>query len=529
MLCVAESRPCAVVAMVAVLLATGTVNGYSSDYRLKKFNKGRDNMAESAADNGDKKASEAAPVVEAKEPVTTEHSVKIGKKTLSYEATAGTLPLVNEKTGETEAHIFFTAYTVKPEKGAMRPLTFVFNGGPGSSSIWLHLGAVGPMRVRMEDEGWLPAPPYELVPNPDTWLDHTDLVFVDPVGTGYSRATKEEHNKKFWQLKGDIESVGEFVRLYLSRFNRWGAPVYLAGESYGTTRAAGLAGHLVDRGVGISGVILLSTVLNFLTVRFSRGNDLPYILFVPTYAATAWYHRKLAADLQKKPLREFLDEVEAWVEDEYTVALMKGDRLSERERTRIGRKLARYIGLSPEFVDRSNLRVMIFHFCKELLRDQKRTVGRLDSRFQGIDANHVTERPDFDPSMLAIMPPYTTLMNRYARATLNFESDLTYEVLSYDVFTNWEYERGQVADTSEALRSALAKNPFTRVFVGRGYYDLATPHFAAEYTMNHMDIDPALRDNIVYADYGAGHMFYLDINELAKLKKDVVAFMSASD
>jgi carboxypeptidase C (cathepsin A) len=462
----------------------------------------------------------------AKPAVETRHEIMVNGNRLSYTATAGTMPLKNEH-GETQANLFFTAYTLDGQTDpAKRPLMFVFNGGPGSSSVWLHLGALGPQRVRMQDEGWLPPPPYQLVENPHTWLDLADLVFIDPVGTGLSRAVKADDGKKYWSLKGDLESVGEFIRLYLSRYKRWASPLFLAGESYGTTRAAGLAGLLIEKGVALNGVILISTILSFQTARFERGNDLPYVLFLPTFSATAWYHGKLPADLQSKPLRDVLAEVEAWAEGEYTLALTRGDRLSEKEREAITRKLARYSGLGRQYIDGSNLRIDIHRFCKELLRDQKRTVGRLDSRFKGMDALAVTEFPEFDPSYSAILPPYTAMMNQYLRTTLGYETDEEYQILSFAVNQSWEWERGKFPDTSEALRGALTRNPFMKVMVAMGYYDLATPHFAALYTLNHMDLDPSLRANIQLADYEAGHMFYLDVNALAKLKQDTVRFVA---
>ena len=263
-------------------------------------------------------------------PVVTRHETRIGGKLVKYTVTTGMMPLKNEA-GETEARIFFMAYTGdRTGPAAQRPLMFSFNGGPGSSSVWLHLGAIGPKRVKMLDDGRMPAPPYELVDNDESWLDQTDLVFIDPVGTGYSRAVKPELGKKFWGVQGDIESVGEFIRLYLGRYQRWSSPLFVVGESYGTTRAAGLAGHLIEKGIAFNGIVLISTILNFETARFTKGNDLPYVLFLPTYTATAWYHKKLPADLQAKPLRAVLDEVERWALGDYTLALAKGDRAPGR-------------------------------------------------------------------------------------------------------------------------------------------------------------------------------------------------------
>jgi carboxypeptidase C (cathepsin A) len=462
-------------------------------------------------------------------PVETQHKITLAGKSLKYTVTTGMMPLKNAESGEKEAEIFFMAYTKDGVKDtAKRPVVFTFNGGPGSASVWLHLGAIGPKRVKMQDEGWMPPPPYKLVDNEHTWLDIADLVFIDPVGTGYSRAVKHEDNKKYWSLQSDLESVGEFIRLYLTRYQRWSSPLFLAGESYGTTRAAGLAGHLVNKGIAFNGIVLISTILNFQTHRFDRGNDLPYLMFVPTYAATAWYHNKLPKDLQKRKLRDVVAEVEAWVETDYTIALGKGDRLTEDERNEVIERLARYTGLESRYIDQTNLRVNIHRFCKELLRDQKRTVGRLDSRFKGRDAVAVTEFPEFDPSMVAIMPPYTATFNDYVRSELGYETDVQYNVLSFDVNQNWEFDRGKFADTSELLRSAMTKNPFMKILVGQGYYDLATPHFAAWYTLNHMDIDPELASNIQTADYEAGHMFYLDLKSLAKLKDDVAGFLKSA-
>lgn len=463
--------------------------------------------------------------IKEEEPIITTHSLDVEGVTLNYTAQTGMMPLKDEK-DEINASIFYTAYTLNDvDDPAERPLIFVFNGGPGSASVWLHMGALGPKRVDMGNDGFMPAPPFRLVDNQYTWLDMGDLVFIDPVGTGYSRASEPDDNKKYWDLEKDLESVGEFIRLYLSRNERWSSPLYLAGESYGTTRASGLSGLLIDRGIALNGIMLISTVINFQTIRFTKANDLPHMLYIPTYCATAYYHNKLSADLQQRELRELLHEVEAWSEEVYAVALAKGDRLSDEDRNAIAEQLSTYTGISKRFILGADLRINIMSFCKELVRDDKRAVGRLDSRFIGIMASAEGQYPDFDPSMHAIIPPYTAMYNQYVRAELGYKNDLNYEILSFKVNMGWKYKGGEFPDTSEALRSAFAKNPYMKVFVGQGYYDLATPFFAAYYSLEHMGLDKSLRDNITIAEYEAGHMMYLHVASLAKLKTDVVAFM----
>ncbi|HEX8688271.1 MAG TPA: hypothetical protein VF654_17285, partial [Pyrinomonadaceae bacterium] len=397
-------------------------------------------------------------------PSVTRHEIRAGNRTLRYTVTTGVMPL-RSAAGETEARIFYMAYTLDGVSNpAQRPLMFSFNGGPGSSSVWLHLGALGPRRVQMMPDGAMPPPPFQLVDNDQTWLDFTDLVFIDPVGTGYSRAARPDLASRYFGLQGDIQSVGEFIRLYLVKNGRWASPLFLVGESYGTTRAAGLSGYLVERGVAFNGVMLISTIMNFQTARFARGNDLPYVLFLPTYTAIAWYHKRLPPDLQGD-LRKTLDEVERWAANEYTVALAKGDRLTQPERQEVIDRLSRYTGLGKSFIENSDLRIEISRFDKELLRDQKRTVGRLDGRFKGLDDLAVSERPDFDPSMAAIRPPYTATFNQYVRSELGFRSDLEYYILAGGV-GRWDFGSDNAyADTSTALLAAFNKNPYMRLFV----------------------------------------------------------------
>jgi carboxypeptidase C (cathepsin A) len=355
----------------------------------------------------------------------------------------------------------------------------------------------------------------------------TDIVFIDPVGTGYSRAAKSDLKKKFLGLEGDIESVGEFIRLYLTRSQRWNSPLFLVGESYGTTRAAGLSGHLIDHGIALNGVMLISTVLNFQTISFTTGNDLPYILFLPSYTATAFYHKKLAPELETD-LQPTLREAERFAAGEYADALAKGDSLDPITRDNIAAKLSRYTGISKDYLLRANLRLEIQPFTKELLRDRRRTVGRLDSRIEGTDSEQNAQRPDFDPSLSAIRPPYTAGFNQYIRSELGYSSDLTYYLLGGGV-SSWDWgSQNSFADTSTALRSAFEKNPHMKLFVGSGYFDLATPYFAAQYTLNHMGLPEYAHKATTQQYYRAGHMFYTHSESLHKLKTDAVAFMRSA-
>jgi carboxypeptidase C (cathepsin A) len=474
--------------------------------------------------------------------VEVQHTAVIGNKEVSYTVTTGTLVLKEEsektgdKAGESEgekpkASIFFAAYTrTDVEDKTQRPITFSFNGGPGSSSVWLHLGALGPRRVSMGDVGNLLPPPYGLTDNPESILDVTDLVFIDPMLTGYSRAIVGEKAKEFLNFKKDIESVGDFIRLYTTRYQRWLSPKFLIGESYGTTRAAGLSGYLQDRhGMYLNGIMLVSSILDFGTADFQPGNDLPHILYLPTFAATAWYHQRLEAQLQKD-LHALLDEVEAFALGEYTTTLMKGAALTTTERAAIVKRLARYTGLSADYLDRVNLRPEIMRFTKELLRDRRRTVGRLDSRFTGIDRDSGGETFEHDPSMSAIIGPYTAAFYDYVRRELKFESDLPYEVLNFKANEQWSFAQheNRYVEVAEALRKAMAINPHLKVFVANGYYDLATPYFATEYTFNHLSLDPSLQPNISLGYYEAGHMMYIHLPSLAKLKQDLAAFIGSA-
>ena len=458
-------------------------------------------------------------IFEEEAPVVTEHELAIGAHKLKYTATTGRMPFKNEF-GEIEAQMFYMAYTVP---GKDRPLMFSFNGGPGSPSVWLHLGALGPKRVKMTESGEFPPPPHELIDNEMTWLEHTDLVFIDPINTGFSRAKNKEISDKHLGTTGDIESVSEFIRLYISRNERWSSPLYLVGESYGTYRSAGISGHLIDRGIAFNGIVLVSSILNMQTARFVKGNDLPFILFLPTYAATAHYHGVIP---KRRNLRAFLKEVEKFAIGEYASLLAQGDSLSKGDRQRTIAKLAKYTGLRPQYIDQANLRINIHSFCKELLRDKKRTVGRIDSRFVGIDGDHTAQQNEHDPSISALMPPYVSTFNQYVRSELGYKSDLEYNVFN-KVFNEWNWgSAGQgMPDTSEALRKAVSKNPHMKIYIASGFYDLATPYFATEYTLDHMGLDPTLRPLFETGEFEAGHMMYIHNPSLEKLKADIGRFV----
>jgi carboxypeptidase C (cathepsin A) len=456
--------------------------------------------------------------------IKTKHSLLVGGKTINYTATIGYMVLRKES-GEPRAKMFFTAYTLDGVSDpAKRAITYAFNGGPGSSSVWLHMGALGPKRIEMTDFGAATKPPYKVVENEFSWLDETDLVFIDPVMTGYSRPQEGVDKKEFTGYEEDIESVGQFIHLYTTKNLRWSSPKFLAGESYGTTRAAGLSGHLQDRyGMYLNGVVLISAVLNFATGDFYKGHDLPYALFLPTYSAMAWFHKQVPSFTS---LSALLKEVEVFALNDYSTALLKGDQLTEAERNTIAEKLNRYTGLSKEYLLRANLRIDDFRFTKELLRKEGKTVGRLDGRFTASDYDGVGEAYEFDPSYsAAIYGPYAMAVNDHIRRTLKYENDIPYEILTGRV-RPWNYSnvQNQFLNVAETLRMAMTKNPSLKVLITNGYYDMATPYFATDYTVNHMFLNTELKKNITQTFYEAGHMMYIHKPSLVQMKKDVSDF-----
>lgn len=489
-------------------------------------------------------AEDKAPIkpTETKEPVKPEppkdnlveskNSVVIGGREIKYTATAGTIVMKEEQAerdkefeGEKpRAQIFFTAYTKDDVADrSKRPISFCFNGGPGSASIWLHMGVLGPRRVVLNDDGTCPPPPFRLQDNEYSLLDETDIVMIDPMSTGFSRPVEGQKAKDWHGFGKDISSVGDFIRLYVTRYNRWLSPKFLIGESYGTTRSAGLAGYLEDKhGLVLNGIMLVSVVLDFTTIEFPDNNDLPYVLFLPAYAATAYYHKKVRT---RKPLPAFLAEVERFANGEYATALLKGDLLSKRERAQIVAKVSGYTGISPEFIERTDLRIIDQHFFKELLRDRGLVVGRLDSRLLGHDRRGVTDHPEIDPLFPNISGPFTAAWNDYVRTELKFEADRVYNV-SGDVHP-WSYSEfeDKFVFTGESLRAAMAHNPFLKVFIASGYFDLGTPYSATDYTVAHLGLTQEERSRVQTEYYEAGHMMYIHKPSLAKFKADMAAFI----
>lgn len=464
--------------------------------------------------------------------VVSRHTLTVGTRTLHYTATAGTMVLREEaqKDGVSQGHqprarVFFVAYALDGEESVKRPLTFSFNGGPGSSSVWLHLGLLGPRRVVMGDAGALTGPPWGLQDNEFTLLTESDLVFIDPVSTGYSRAEEGQKPGDFHGFGADLDTVAEFIRLYTTRAARWLSPKFLIGESYGTTRAAALSSRLAQQhGLYLNGVMLVSSILDFSGVDFTPGHDLAYVLHLPSYAAVAWYHGRAG---QGRELQDVLAEAEQFADGEYARALHLGERLSSGERQQVAETLARLTGLSAGLMLSCDLRVPLHRYCRELLADEGRVVGRLDGRFTApVRRGDSSAEPEFDPSMTAIQGPYTAAVNHLLRAELGFSSDLPYEVLTSRVWP-WSYREfeNRHVRVSDSLRLALHQNPHLKVYVASGYYDFATPYHATRHTFDHLGLSPELRGHIREHFYEAGHMMYVHRPSLEQQRRDLGAFL----
>jgi len=458
-------------------------------------------------------------------PVVTHHHITIDGKTINYTATTGYMPM-KDKDEKVMARIFYIAYTADGGVTDKRPVTFVFNGGPGSSSIWLHMGAISPVRVHFaDDKGTSPAPPYTYGDNENSWIAFTDLVFIDPVSTGYSRAAKGVEVNKFHGYTEDIVSVGDFIRLYTTRNERWGSPKFLTGESYGTTRASGLSGYLQDTyGMYLNGITLISSVLNFEYIDFNKGNDLPYILFLPTYATSAQYFKKLSPELQSLSIADLAKKAETFAYGTYAYFLLLGDKASVDLTNKVIDSMNYFTGIPKSYIKSANERIRDHRFFKELLRDEGKTIGRYDSRYTGEDIDDAGEGISYDPSYSAVSGLFNGVFNEYVRKDLNYKSDLPYEAL-----TNvWPWDFGTATnsylDVSETLRRAMTQNSSLKVMVCCGYYDLATPFFNAEYAVDHMGLRKDVRNNITLTYYNAGHMMYVTKEDDAKLKSDAAKF-----
>ncbi|EMI43620.1 serine carboxypeptidase family protein [Rhodopirellula sp. SWK7] len=478
------------------------------------------------AKEGDKKDSDESDVAE---PSVTHGTVTIDGKDVAYTATAGKM-VMKDDGGEEKAHVFYVAYSIDDADPSKRPVTYCFNGGPGSSSVWLHLGMLGPRRVKLNDDAKPIRPPHELIANEFSLLDKTDLVFIDPVSTGFSRPAKGQNKNQFHGYDEDLRSIGKFIHDYTTQFGRWASPKFLLGESYGGLRAAGLSGELQNRyHMYLNGIVLVSAVVDFQTLRAAGNNDIAYTLFLPSFSATAWYHDALPEHLQSQTVEKVVEEAEAFAKGPYMQALLAGDSLPDEQRKLVMARMSELTGLSSDYIDRANLRVNMGQFGKELLRSRRRVIGRFDGRYTGIDSDHVGESAEHDPSASAVFGPFTSAMNQYLRDDLEVNEDRVYEILTSKVHP-WDYSEfaNRFVDASATLRKAMTDNPYLRVYAACGYYDLATPSFAMEHTRDHLGLPAELRSNFEMGFYHAGHMMYVHEPSLIKLRKDLIKFYDAA-
>jgi carboxypeptidase C (cathepsin A) len=484
------------------------------------------------------KAAESKPAPEANAPPkeessVTDHTIRIGGQTIPYKAIASTTLLKNDK-DEPTASMFSIAYTRSDVKDlSQRPISFIYNGGPGSASLWLHMGAFGPRRVVTKGAEPTGSGPYQLVDNGDCLLDKTDMVFVDPVGTGFSRAVGKAQNKDFWGVDPDVHSLAQFISIYLSRNSRWNSPKFLIGESYGTFRSVALGDYLQSHdGIYVNGIVLISSVLDLNTILFNTGDDMPYIFYLPSYAAAAWYYKTL----KNRPddLEAFLKDARQFAATDYAAALMKGSNLTDSEKSDIAQKLSSFTGLSEDYLIKADLRVTLGQFRAELDRGRGITVGRYDSRYSGPTYDLLTENAGYDPSFSAVRGAFTAAVNAYIRQDLKYNPEQTYQVLPSDVGENWDWKHnakpGEITtpNVEGDLVDALISNSSLQVQVENGYFDMATPFFATEYTMDHLGLPANLRSHIHFQYYDSGHMIYLNENALPKLKDNIAAFIDGA-
>ena len=456
----------------------------------------------------------------------TPHTIRLDGREITYTATAGTLPIRLDD-GRVAARMFFVAYTKDGEDVKTRPVSFLYNGGPGAATVWLHMGSFAPRRVRMADEGFQPPPPYQLVDNDQSLIDVSDLVFIDAIDTGYSRGVAGIDTAQFHGQSGDLRAFGEFINNYLTTYSRWPSPKFLIGESYGTIRSAGLSQEIQTRhGIELNGIVLISSLLTYQTLSAAPNNDVFYAAQIQTYAADAWYHKRLPSDLQQLDVKRVVDQARVFAFGEYSQALTKGNTLTDAERKAMAQKLARFTGLSARFVDEANLRVSPARFRKELLRDKRLAIGRLDGRFTSIDLDAAGEQQEFDISNTALQGAYTALFQDYVKNELKWETSLRYPT-SGEV-RPWTYDQNKYMDMTEALRGAMTRNPFLRVMVANGYYDSATPVGGSEFNFSHLAYDAAVTSRVSFTYYEAGHMIYIRPSAHKQLKADVATFVRAT-
>ncbi|HVC90505.1 MAG TPA: hypothetical protein VND66_07780 [Acidobacteriaceae bacterium] len=465
----------------------------------------------------------------------TQHTLSLNGQTIHYTATAGNL-IIRDDNGKPNGSVFYVAYTQDGVEPKDRPVTFLYNGGPGSSTLWLHMGSFGPMRIETASPEATPPPPYHLVPNQYSLLDKTDLVFIDAMGTGFSRPVEKGTLKDFLGVDEDVKAFNRFITRYLTVNQRWNSPKFLIGESYGTTRSAALSYSLQQSGISVNGVVLISSILNY--GDGAAGTDTQYIGFLPSFAAIAWYHDKLAnkpADLQA-----FLEQVRAYARGPYAEALWQGQNLSAAEEDQVAQKLSQMTGISAQYWKEANLRVSASNFRKELMRNDRRTLGRYDARFEGIDMNAIGETPSYDASDTGITGAFVAAFHNYLTSDLKFNSDEAYKATAYGPDFKWDEKHRppgggfgpggeeQLPDVALDLGAAMRENPHLKLFSANGYFDLATPFFKTEFDISHMELDPTLQKNIRFGYYPSGHMIYLNVDALKRLKGDLAEFYASA-
>jgi carboxypeptidase C (cathepsin A) len=505
-------------ALLAWLLLVLSVAAFADD----------DKDAENA-DKDTKSAKKDEKPIPPEKTALSSGSVEIGGRSIRYTTTAGNVLIRDDKENKPNASVFYVAYTAERGRNdPQRPVTFFYNGGPGSPSVWLHMGSVAPVRVESASAEATAPPPYHLVANAYSLIDRSDLVFIDAVGTGWSTPVGKGKGKDFWGVDQDLDAFAKAITRYVTLNQRWNSPKFLFGESYGTTRSAALVNKLQGDGMSFNGVVLLSSILNY--GANSPGLDQSYVGAMPTMAAIAWYHDKVS----NKPadLHAFLDEARAFAAGEYSTALAKGQNLAPAELDSVAAKLSRFTGLSAQYLKEADLRVSQSRFRKELLRDERRTLGRYDGRYEGIDLDAAGENPEFDPSSTAITGAYIAAFNHYAEDTLKWSSDTPYVRTGPDIIKDWDWKHAQpgsrfpqrVPYVAADLARAMRENPKLQVLSANGWFDLATPFFATEYDISHMQLDASLRGNVTFAYYPSGHMVYLNLDALKQFKADLDRF-----